>query len=68
MLRLSLADAVRVALKENPQAQNAHLDVDRQQDVNLRRAALLPQATLQVSDRAEHISLRAATAALKPGA
>ncbi len=58
LLRLSLADAVRTALKENPQVQNAHLDVaDRQQDVNLSRAALLPQATLQVSDRAERINL-----------
>src|ERR1019366_1818724 len=57
-LRLSLADAVGIALKENPQVQNANLDVaDRQQDIYLRRSALLPQATLQVSDRAERIKL-----------
>jgi outer membrane protein len=57
-LRLSLADAVGIALKENPQVQNANLDVaDRQQDIYLRRSALLPQATLQVSDRAERINL-----------
>jgi len=58
LVRLTLSDAVRIALHENPQVQNAHLDVaDRQQDVNLRRATLLPQATLQVSDRAERINL-----------
>jgi outer membrane protein TolC len=57
-LRLTLAEAVRVALKENPQVQNANLDIaDRQQDINVRRSALLPQATLQVSDRAERINL-----------
>lgn len=57
-LRLTLAEAVSIALKENPQVQNAHLDVaDRQQDVNLSRSALLPQATLQVFDRAERINL-----------
>ena len=57
-LRLTLAEAVRAALKENPQVQNANLDVaDRQQDINIRRSALLPQATLQVSDRAERINL-----------
>src|ERR1035437_10873917 len=57
-IRLTLADAVRIALKENPQVQNANLDVaDRQQDINLRRSALLPQATLQVADRAERINL-----------
>ncbi len=57
-LRLSLREAIAIALKENPQVQNANLDVaDRQQDINLRRSALLPQATLQVSDRAERINL-----------
>ncbi len=57
-LRLTLADAVRTALKENPQVQNANLDIaDRQQDINVRRSALLPQASLQVSDRAERINL-----------
>jgi outer membrane protein TolC len=57
-LRLTLTDAITIALKENPQVQNANLDVaDRQQDVHLRRSALLPQATLEVSDRAERINL-----------
>ena len=57
-LRLTLSDAITMALKENPQVQNANLDVaDRQQDVYLRRSALLPQATLGVSDRAERINL-----------
>ena len=57
-VHLTLSDAVHIALKENPQVQNAHLDVaDRQQDVNVRRSALLPQASLQVSDKAERINL-----------
>jgi outer membrane protein TolC len=57
-LRLSLREAIAIALKENPQVQNANLDVaDRQQDINLRRSALFPQATLRVSDRAERINL-----------
>lgn len=57
-LRLTLADAIATALKQNWQVQNANLDVaDRQQDVYLRRSALLPQATLEVSDRAERINL-----------
>ena len=66
-LRLALADAIRIALKENPQVQNAHLDVaDRQQEVNLRRSALLPQATLQVIDRAERINLGSTFGATVP--
>lgn len=57
-LSLTLREAIALALKENPQVQNAHLDVaDRQQDVNLRRSALLPQAALQVFDRAARINL-----------
>ncbi|MGA2983032.1 MAG: TolC family protein [Terriglobia bacterium] len=57
-LRLTLTDAITMALKQNPQVQNANLDVaDRQQNVHLRRSALLPQATLEVSDRAERINL-----------
>ena len=66
-LRLSLSDAVRTALKENPQVQNAHLDVaDRQQSLTLSRAALLPQATLQMSDRAERINLGSTFGATLP--
>lgn len=66
-LKLNLTDAITIALKENPQVQNSNLDVaDRQQDVNLRRSALLPQATLQVSDRAERINLGSTFGATLP--
>lgn len=58
LVRLTLAEAVRIALKENPQVQNAHLDVaDRRQDMNISRSALLPQSTLQVADHVERINL-----------
>jgi len=57
-LRLTLPQAIHTALETNPQVQNANLDVaDRQQDVTVRRSALLPQATLDVYDRAERINL-----------
>ena len=57
-LRLTLSQAIRTALQANPQVQNANLDVaDRQQDVAVRRSALLPQASLEAYDRAERINL-----------
>jgi outer membrane protein TolC len=66
-LRLTLPDAITLALKENPQVQNANLDVaDRQEDVRLRRSALLPQAAMTVSDRAERINLGSTVGANLP--
>ncbi len=56
--RLTLQDAVHIALEANPQVQNANLNVAlRQQDVRIARSALLPQATMQISDGAERINL-----------
>jgi outer membrane protein len=50
-LRLTLEDAVRLALKQNPQVQIAILNVAQSgQDQAIARAALLPQAQLAVSD------------------
>jgi outer membrane protein len=58
IVRLTLGEAVCLALQANPQVQNANLKVaERGQDVRMARAGLLPQATLQVSDRAERINL-----------
>ncbi len=57
-IRLTLESAVRMALKANPELQNANLGVAlRQQDVRISRSQLLPQATLRVSDGAERINL-----------
>lgn len=50
-IRLTLKQAVAVALKENPQVQIAVLDLaESKQDRNLARSGLLPQADLRVSD------------------
>jgi outer membrane protein len=44
-LRLTLRDAVQLALKQNPQVQVANLNVaESQQDRNIARSAVLPQA------------------------
>ena len=58
IVQLTLADAVRLALQENPQVQNANLTAaERQEDIRVARSGLLPQATLKVSDSAERINL-----------
>jgi len=58
IVQLTLAGAVRLALQENPQVQNANLTAaERQEDIRVARSGLLPQATLKVSDSAERINL-----------
>jgi outer membrane protein TolC len=58
IVQLTLADAVRLALQENPQVQNANLtSAERQEDIRVARSGLMPQATLKVSDSAERINL-----------
>ena len=58
IVQLTLADAVRLALQENPQVQNANLtSAERQEDIRVARSGMLPQATLKVSDSAERINL-----------
>lgn len=53
ILKLTLHDAVTMALRQNPQVQIGMIDLaESQQNVNLARADLLPQASLDVSDRA----------------
>jgi len=50
-LRLTVQDAVAMALRQNPQVQIAAVTfAESTQDKNITRAALLPQATLAVSD------------------
>ena len=59
-LRLTLREAVQIALKQNPQVQVATLNVAQsEQDRAVARAALLPQASLQVFDRVQRINLEA---------
>jgi outer membrane protein len=55
-LRLTLRDAVQLALNQNPQVQVANLNVAQsQEDQKLARAGLLPQAGFQVYEHTERI-------------
>ena len=67
-LRLTLAEAVRVALRQNPEVQIAHLDVaESREDRSIARSALLPQAGLSVSDAATRRNLEAFIGRRIPG-
>jgi len=67
-LQLSLRDAVKMALTENPQVQIATLSfAQSEQDKNIARAALLPQADLQVFDRAMRFNIYAQFGSKFPG-
>jgi outer membrane protein len=60
VLKLTLDQAVGLALKQNPTAQIAVLSAAQsEQDKNIARADLLPQANARVSDQAEKINLLA---------
>src|SRR5438477_12910698 len=59
-LRLTLDQAVGLALKQNPTAQIAILTAAQsEQDKNIARAELLPQANARISDEAEKVNLLA---------
>jgi outer membrane protein len=67
-LRLSLVEAVQVALRQNPQVQIAHLEVaTSREDQSIAHSALLPQANLQVSDAATRRNLKAFIGRRLPG-
>ncbi len=67
-LRLTLTQAVRLALRENPEVQIANLDVaDSREDRSIARSALLPQASLGVSDAATRRNLEAFIGRRIPG-
>src|SRR5437899_3497463 len=58
VVRLTLDQAVALALKQNPTAQIAVLQAAQsEQDKNIARADLLPQANLGVSDAARRINI-----------
>jgi outer membrane protein len=60
LLRLSLHDAVSTALKENSQVQISALNfAQSQQDKSIARSALLPQAGVEVVDRAQRFNIYA---------
>lgn len=59
-LRLTLEQAVALAIKQNPTQQIAVLNASESvQDKNITRATLLPQANLRVADSANRVNLRA---------
>ena len=58
VLKLTLDQAVALALKQNPTAQQAILvAAQSEQDKNNARAALLPNASLKVQDEAQRLNL-----------
>ncbi len=60
VMRLSLEQAVALAIKQNPTQQIAILNAaESVQDKNITRAALLPEADLRVADSANRVNLRA---------
>jgi outer membrane protein TolC/anti-anti-sigma regulatory factor len=67
-LRLTLHDAVALALRQNPQVQIAVLNLaESVQDKNIARADLLPQASLETSDSAFRGNVEAAFGQRFPG-
>ncbi len=60
VMRLTLDQAVGLALKQNPTAQIAILTAaESEQEKNLARADLLPQANARISDEAQKVNLQA---------
>ncbi len=67
-VRLTLRDAVQLALKQNPQVQIANLKLaESQQDRSIARSALLPQASFELASRAERINLGSSFGGNLPG-
>jgi outer membrane protein len=67
-LRLTLRDAVEIALKQNPQVQIANLNIAVTQESQIvARSALLPQVNLAVSEAAQRENLEAFLGTKVPG-
>jgi outer membrane protein TolC len=67
-LRMTLKEAVQLALKQNPQVQIANLNLAQSvQDRNIARAGLLPQADLETLDRAMRYNIYALFGSKFPG-
>src|SRR5271168_1162825 len=68
VMRLTLDQAVSLALKQNPTAQIAIITAaESVQDRNVARSALLPQASLNVTDNVERLNLEAFLGRKFPG-
>lgn len=68
LLRLTLRDAVQMALRQNPQVQIANLNTAQsQEDVNVARSALLPQAGVQAYEREQRFNVQALLGRTFPG-
>jgi outer membrane protein TolC len=67
-LKLTLKEAVQLALKQNPQVQVANLNLAQSvQDRNIARAGLLPQAGFETLDRAVRFNIYAEFGSRFPG-
>jgi len=67
-LKLTLKEAVRLAVKQNPQVQIANLNLAQSvQDRNMARAGLLPQADFETVDRALRYNIYALFGSRFPG-
>ena len=67
-LRITLREAVQMALKENPQVQIANLNLAQsEEDHTITRSALLPQAGFEVLDRATRFNIYAQFGGQLPG-
>jgi len=67
-MRVSLHDAVVTALKQNPQVLIATLNfAESQQDKDIARSGLLPQAGLELVDRAERFNIYSQFGSKFPG-
>ena len=67
-LKLTLKDAVNLALKQNPQVILANLDVSQsEQDRRLARAALMPQANANTAETVNRLNLEALIGQKFPG-
>lgn len=59
-LKLTLRDAVQTALKQNPQVAIAGLNIAQaQENANLSRSALLPQAGISANDAVRRVNIQA---------
>jgi outer membrane protein len=67
-LRLTLREAVQIALKENPQVQIANLNLaESEEDRNIARSSLLPRAGFEALDRATRLNIYAQFGSKFPG-
>ena len=69
VIRLTLREAVRLAMAQNPQLQMAAIDIAKsEQDEAIARSALMPQASLGMSEEARRLNIEANIGQRFPGA